>query len=65
MTDGKWTKRCTDWKPDRKKRMGSPRTQWRDKITQTAGEEWTHQAEDRDQWRDMMEVHIQLWTDMG
>ena len=45
--------------------MGRPRIRWKDEITQTTGEEWTNQAADKDQWRDVMEAHVQHWTGKG
>ena len=62
IIERRWTKLCTDWKSDRKKRI-RPKIRLKDEITQTAGEEWTHQAADRDQWSYTLEAHVQHWTD--
>ncbi|XP_045455664.1 uncharacterized protein LOC123665395 [Melitaea cinxia] len=65
-TDSRWTIITTRWKgPIGKRRVGRPKRQWADDITQLLGKDWPTISRDRDEWKGLEEaftrggVHIQ------
>ena len=62
MKDNRWTKRCTEWQPRRRKRLrGQPCRRWQDDITRKEGTTWIRKAIDRGQWKTLMEGYVLLW----
>jgi hypothetical protein len=55
-------------KPERKRPLGRPRRRWVDNIKIDLSErgwdsmEWIHLAQDRDQWRDLVNTVMNLWV---
>jgi hypothetical protein len=55
-------------KPERKRPLGRPRYRWVDKIemnlrgTGWGGMDWINLAEDRDQWRALVNTVMNLWV---
>jgi hypothetical protein len=53
-------------KPERKRRIGVPRLRWGNNITMNLreigwkGVDWMHLARDRDQWRFLVNIQINL-----
>ena len=66
LTDNRWTKLTTEWRPRTGKRnTGRPKTRWSDDIKKEAGPLWTRKAEDRDEWRRIGEAYVQKWIEIG
>ena len=59
MEDNRWTKRCTEWQPRRRKRSrGRPSRRWQDDITEKEGTTWIRKATDKRQWKTLMEGYF-------
>ena len=64
LKDNRWTKRCTEWQPRRRKRSrGRPSRRWQDDITEKEGTTWIRKATDRRQWKTLMEGYALQWMD--
>jgi hypothetical protein len=55
-------------KPERKRQLGRPRSRWVDNINMDLGEtgwdgmNWIDLAQDRDQWRALVNMVMNLWV---
>jgi len=55
-------------KPDRNRPLGRPRSRWEDNIGMNLreagweGVDWIHLAQDRDQWRALVNTVMNLWV---
>lgn len=63
MTDNRWTKRITEWRPreDALRSRGRPPTRWSDDLKRIRTN-WIQAAQDRDLWRKLREAYVQQWT---
>jgi hypothetical protein len=55
------------WKPEGTSPLRRPRSRWRDIIMDPRemrwdGEEWMHLAQDREQWRVVMNMVTNIWV---
>ncbi len=54
----KWNKLITEWVPyDRKRKKGRPAIRWLDEIREIGGPQWTIRAQNRADWKWVMETH--------
>ena len=63
MSDRRWTRRVTDWRPEgRVRKVGRQKLRWKDDIEDTAGSAWMRTAQDRDNWNALGEAYAQKWA---
>jgi hypothetical protein len=53
LKDDRWTKVVGRWKPVEKRKIGRPKTRWRDEIEENAGLLWRKKTIKRDLWRNI------------
>ena len=62
----KWGRTLTTWVPHMGKRhRGRPITRWEDEMRRFFGNTWKHEANDRADWRGLVEVNAQQWATEG
>ena len=65
MTDERWTKTLTNWRPWYGKRnRGRPclYVNWRDDIEKVYGVTWKRKTENRKEWKILGEAYVQQWN---
>jgi hypothetical protein len=68
MGEGRNVYRVLVGKPEGKRPLGRPRRRWEDGIKMDleeigrGGVEWIHLAQDRDRWRALVNVVMNLWV---
>lgn len=65
MTDNRWTKRITEWRPrqDAFRSRGRPPTRWADDLRRIETN-WIQSAQDRELWKHLREAYVQQWTNL-
>ena len=59
MKGNRRTKRCTMWQPRRRPSRG-----WQDDTARKEGATWNRKANDRGQWKALMESYILQWMNI-
>uniref|UniRef100_A0A914UYA0 Endonuclease-reverse transcriptase n=1 Tax=Plectus sambesii TaxID=2011161 RepID=A0A914UYA0_9BILA len=58
MSNDRWAKRITEWRPPSTRGRGRPRRRWRDIICKTAGANWMLMAHDVHSWNNLGEAYL-------
>ena len=65
VSDDRWTKKCSSWKPKGSRRPGRPRCGWETDIRKYGGPEWRDVAQDRRAWKMMTKGYIRQWINLA